>query len=102
MTTTSIDQAVPAVRAAAPRRPSWCHRLLRGPLEDPRWARPALLGLLVATAALYLWDLSASGWANSFYSAAVEAGSKSWKAMFFGSFDSSSFITVDKPPARCG
>ena len=47
----------------------------------------------------YLWDLSASGYANSFYAAAVQAGTKSWKAFFFGSIDSSSFITVDKPPA---
>ena len=67
--------------------------------EDAVWVRPALLSLLVCTAALYLWDLSASGWANSFYSAAVQAGARSWKAFFFGSFDSSSFITVDKPPA---
>ena len=51
------------------------------------------------TAVLYLWDLGASGWANSFYSAAVQAGTKSWKALFFGSSDSSNFITVDKPPA---
>ena len=29
----------------------------------------------------------------------MQAGSKSWKAFFFGSFDSSNFITVDKPPA---
>jgi 4-amino-4-deoxy-L-arabinose transferase-like glycosyltransferase len=99
MTATSIGRAVPATTTAVPRRPGRWQRLLRGPVEDPRWARPALLALLVATAALYLWDLSASGWANSFYSAAVEAGSKSWKAMFFGSFDSSNFITVDKPPA---
>src|SRR5437588_503370 len=63
------------------------------------WVRPALIGLLALTAALYLWDLGASGWANSFYSAAVQAGSKSWKALFYGSFDSSNFITVDKPPA---
>ena len=28
-----------------------------------------------------------------------QAGTKSWKAFFFGSFDSSNFITVDKPPA---
>jgi 4-amino-4-deoxy-L-arabinose transferase-like glycosyltransferase len=61
--------------------------------------RPAVLGLLLGTLALYLWDLSASGWANSFYSAAVQAGSESWKAFFFGSSDSSNFITVDKPPA---
>jgi 4-amino-4-deoxy-L-arabinose transferase-like glycosyltransferase len=74
-------------------------RLRRGPETDAVWARPALLGLLAATAALYLWGLGSSGWANAFYSAAVQAGSHSWKAMFFGSFDSSSFITVDKPPA---
>ncbi len=53
----------------------------------------------VATACLYLSTWPASGYANSFYSAAVQAGSKSWKAMLFGSFDSSNFITVDKPPA---
>jgi 4-amino-4-deoxy-L-arabinose transferase-like glycosyltransferase len=54
--------------------------------------------LLAATAVIYLWDLGSNGWANSFYSAAVQAGTKSWKAMFFGSSDSSNFITVDKPP----
>lgn len=70
-----------------------------GEAARPRWARPALLALLVATAASYLWNLSASGFGNSFYAAAVEAGSKSWKAMLFGSIDSSNFITVDKPPA---
>ncbi|MGD1057839.1 MAG: glycosyltransferase family 39 protein [Solirubrobacteraceae bacterium] len=65
----------------------------------PTWARPALLALLLLTAGAYLWDLSLSGYANSFYAAAVQAGTKSWKAMFFGSIDSSNFITVDKPPA---
>jgi 4-amino-4-deoxy-L-arabinose transferase-like glycosyltransferase len=74
-------------------------RLLRGPEADPRWARPALLGLLALTALLYLWDLTRNGWANDFYAAAVQAGTKSWKAFFFGSFDSSNFITVDKTPA---
>jgi 4-amino-4-deoxy-L-arabinose transferase-like glycosyltransferase len=64
-----------------------------------RWERPALLGLLLATAALYLWDLSASGWANSFYSAAVQAGSKSWTAFLYGASDAAASITVDKPPA---
>ena len=66
---------------------------------SPRWARLALLALLVTTAGTYLWNLAASGYGNSFYAAAVEAGSKSWKAMFFGSLDPSNFITVDKPPA---
>src|SRR3954447_20468863 len=67
--------------------------------DDPRWARPALLGLLAATALLYIWGLGASGWANSFYSAAVQAGATSWKAFFFGSSDAANAITVDKTPA---
>ncbi|MGZ6793044.1 MAG: glycosyltransferase family 39 protein, partial [Mycobacteriales bacterium] len=67
--------------------------------RDLQWERPALVVLLSATALLYLWDLSASGWANSFYAAAVQAGSHSWKAMLFGSSDAASSITVDKPPA---
>ncbi|MGA2211516.1 MAG: glycosyltransferase family 39 protein [Acidimicrobiales bacterium] len=60
--------------------------------------RAALIGLLAGTAVLYLWALDRSGWANTFYSAAVQAGTRSWKAFFFGSSDSSNFITVDKPP----
>jgi 4-amino-4-deoxy-L-arabinose transferase-like glycosyltransferase len=66
--------------------------------DDPSWYLPALLLLLAGTAVLYLWDLSASGNANSFYAAAVQAGGENWKAWFFGSLDSSNFITVDKPP----
>lgn len=58
----------------------------------------ALAGLLLATAVLYLWGLSQSGWANSFYSAAAQAGSESWKAFFFGSSDAANSITVDKTP----
>jgi 4-amino-4-deoxy-L-arabinose transferase-like glycosyltransferase len=84
-------------RVASP--PSRARRLVRGPETDPVWARPALLGLLAATALLYLWGLGASGWANSFYSAAAQAGSVSWKALFYGSSDAASSITVDKTPA---
>jgi 4-amino-4-deoxy-L-arabinose transferase-like glycosyltransferase len=69
------------------------------PPPDARWVRPSVIALLVATGLLYMWGLGASGWANSFYSAAVQAGTKSWKAFFFGSSDASNFITVDKPPA---
>ncbi|MFD5098653.1 ArnT family glycosyltransferase [Streptomyces albidochromogenes] len=69
------------------------------PDRAPRWARPALAGLLLATALFYLWNLNSSGYANSFYSAAVQAGGESWKAFFFGSSDAANSITVDKPPA---
>jgi 4-amino-4-deoxy-L-arabinose transferase-like glycosyltransferase len=71
----------------------------RATAEEPSWSRPALLVLLAATAALYLWGLGASGWANSFYAAAAQAGSESWKALFFGASDAASSITVDKTPA---
>ena len=71
----------------------------RGRPEDPAWARAALLALLVATAGLYLWGLTRNGYANSFYSAAAQAGSESWKAFFYGSSDAANAITVDKPPA---
>ena len=88
--------------SAGPATPAPGNRLtvlLRGRPEDPRWARPALLAVLALTAALYAIGLSRNGWANDFYAAAVQAGSKSWKAFFFGSFDAGNFITVDKTPA---
>ncbi len=82
---------VPALEAArAPATPT---------AARPRWERPALALLLAATAVLYLWDLAGSGYANAFYSSAVQAGSQSWKAFLFGSSDAANSITVDKPPA---
>ena len=84
---------------APPARRTWAARLFLGPTDDPRWARPALWGLLAATAVLYAWNLSASGYANDFYAAAVKAGTEDPKAWLFASLDSSNAITVDKPPA---
>ncbi len=71
------------------------------PTPGRRRAKPeqvALGVLLVGTGALYLWGLGASGWANSFYAAAAQAGSESWSAFFFGASDAAGSITVDKPP----
>ncbi|MCX4812460.1 glycosyltransferase family 39 protein [Streptomyces sp. NBC_01239] len=84
--------------AGEPKQPLG-RRLWRGRPEDPRWVRPAFWSMLLATGLLYLYDLSASGYSNSFYSAAVQAGSKSWKAFLFGSLDAGNAITVDKPSA---
>jgi 4-amino-4-deoxy-L-arabinose transferase-like glycosyltransferase len=85
--------------ASAPAGTGRWRRVIAGPAGDPRWARPAMWGLLVATGLLYIINLAASGYANAFYSAAAQAGSTSWKAFFFGSFDGGNAITVDKPPA---
>ncbi|MFI6519083.1 ArnT family glycosyltransferase [Spirillospora sp. NPDC050679] len=73
-------------------------RVLLGRPEDPRWARPALWGVLLVALVLYGWGLWRAGDANAYYSAAVKSGTQSWKAFFFGALDSGSFITVDKPP----
>lgn len=70
-----------------------------GPARRDPVAAATLAALLVATAVLYLWGLDRSGWANSFYSAAAQAGGQDWGAWFFGSSDAGNSITVDKPPA---
>ncbi|MEU6700631.1 glycosyltransferase family 39 protein [Pseudonocardia sp. NPDC046786] len=72
------------------------------PAPPPRRRRRepiALIALLVGAGLLYLWNLGASGYANSFYAAAVQAGANDWTAFLFGSLDPSNGITVDKPPA---
>ncbi|KIQ17594.1 glycosyltransferase family 39 protein [Rhodococcus sp. MEB064] len=68
------------------------------PSRHRRWEPLAATVLIVGTAVAYLLNLSSNGWANSFYSAAVQAGSQSWEAFFFGSSDAANSITVDKPP----
>ncbi len=100
MTSTLEQTAPPPPQSIAP------SSIPRKPLRDrgaratdPGWARPALAVLLLATTLLYTWDLAASGWANSYYAAAVQAGSQSWAAWLFGALDAGGAITVDKPPA---
>jgi 4-amino-4-deoxy-L-arabinose transferase-like glycosyltransferase len=65
----------------------------------PRKQWPWVAALLTGTAVLYLYNLTATGWANSYYAAATQAASQSWKAWLFGSLDAGNIITVDKPPA---
>lgn len=95
------DAPPPPVAGTGHARPNkpFAQRIWGGRPEDPSWARPAFLAMLLVIALAYVWNLSASGYANSFYSAAVQAGSRSWKAFFFGSLDAANAITVDKPPA---
>ena len=101
--TSTLSHPAAAAPAAAGDRRSRAGRLARaawrGRATDAAWVRPAFLGLLVVAAVLYVWDLAASGWANAFYSAAVQAGSSNWEAFLYGSSDAGNSITVDKPPA---
>jgi len=87
-----FDFSSGAAEPSEPRLRSQSREVGRG------WERGSLLALIAGTALLYLWGLGASGYANEFYSAAVQAGTQSWKAFFFGSLDAGNAITVDKPP----
>ncbi len=90
--TSTAHRPAPAVDSATP----------AGPAPRTGWRTPERLGLavlLTATGVLYLWGLSASGWANAYYSAAAQAGSQSWSALLFGASDAAGSITIDKPPA---
>lgn len=69
----------------------------RAPRSRTEWL--AVLCLLAASTFVFFWNLTASGYANEFYSAAVQAGSQSWSAFLWGSLDAGGAITVDKPPA---
>src|SRR3954452_21615069 len=84
--------------AAGSRAGGRLRSLVRGRPADPAWVRPTLLGIIALGAVLFLWDLTISGYANTYYAAAVKSATESWKAWFFGSLDPGSFITVDKPP----
>jgi 4-amino-4-deoxy-L-arabinose transferase-like glycosyltransferase len=96
MTTTTNPVTIPSRPGST--SPTWLRRLIRGSATTASWERPSFFGLLLVSAVLYIWNLASSGWANSFYSAAVQAGSSNWEAFFYGSSDAANSITVDKPP----
>ncbi len=60
--------------------------------------RPELGALIGFAAVLNLWGLSINGWANTYYSAAVQSMTTSWHNFLFASLDQSGLMTVDKPP----
>ena len=39
-----------------------------------------------------------NGYAYSYYSAATQSATNSWKSFFYGSFDASNYMSIDKPP----
>src|SRR3954447_9804845 len=96
------DRRLPADGFRAPRGGEQCGARGPSPRVNVRALRPArlLTAVLVAgSVALYVVGVDRSGWGNSFYAAAAQAGAQSWKAFFFGASDAAGTITVDKPPA---
>src|SRR3954470_8432769 len=93
-----VRPAFPSATLDASPSPGRMRQLVRGRAADPAWARPGLIGVLLLAAVLVGWGLTRSGMSNTYYAAAVKSATVSWKALFFGSIDPGSFITVDKPP----
>ncbi|MGW6642441.1 ArnT family glycosyltransferase [Streptomyces iakyrus] len=67
----------------------------KSPADQPRWARPALLGIAALAALLYSWNITTSGYAP-FYAVAARSMSESWRAFFFGVLDPGATLTLDK------
>lgn len=63
-----------------------------------RWQDYVLIGIIILSFFLNFWALYKEGYSNEYYAAAVKSMLTNIKAFFYGSFDSGSFVTVDKPP----
>ena len=57
-----------------------------------------VIAIMVASFALHIYNIDAIGYANEYYTAAVEAMLKSWSNFFFVAAEPGGSVTVDKPP----
>jgi 4-amino-4-deoxy-L-arabinose transferase-like glycosyltransferase len=72
-------------------------RFWRSPVDQPPWARPALLAIAAIAALTYAWGMNGAA-LEVFYGAAARSMSSSWHDFFFGAFDPAGTISVDKLP----
>jgi 4-amino-4-deoxy-L-arabinose transferase-like glycosyltransferase len=89
----------PYTQPTAPRRRGFRRWWVfwESPDDQPRWARPALLLVTALAALAYAWGLDNAA-LEPFYAAAARSMSMSWHNFFFGAFDPSGTVTVDKLP----
>ncbi len=57
-----------------------------------------MAAIVAMAATLNTWNLSASGYGNLYYAAAVRSMAESWHTFFYAAYDPGGFISVDKPP----
>jgi 4-amino-4-deoxy-L-arabinose transferase-like glycosyltransferase len=69
----------------------------RSPEDQPAWARPLLLIVVVTAVVLTAWR--AGAYLEIYYAAAVRSMSMSWHNFFFAAFDPAGTVTLDKLPA---
>lgn len=72
-------------------------RFWRSPSDQPRWARPALLGIAAICALTYSWGIGNLP-LEPFYGAAVRSMGASWHDFFFGAVDPMGTTSLDKLP----
>jgi 4-amino-4-deoxy-L-arabinose transferase-like glycosyltransferase len=96
----AVDTSIPLGPSAQPVSPGAQEaqpgRLAR--VARSGWVLPSHVAVIGLAAFVYVFNLTVSGYANTFYAMAAQAASQDWAAWFWGSLDSSNFITVDKPP----
>jgi 4-amino-4-deoxy-L-arabinose transferase-like glycosyltransferase len=63
-----------------------------------RQERTLIGGVLAVALLVNAWGLSAVGWGNAYYSAAVRSMGSSWHNFFYASLDAGGYVSVDKPP----
>jgi 4-amino-4-deoxy-L-arabinose transferase-like glycosyltransferase len=71
---------------------------VRGNEADPRWSRPLLWAVALLAGVLGFWGLTRNGYANTYYSEAAQAASRSWTAWITNALDVSGSDSLDKGP----
>ena len=69
----------------------------RSPSDQPRWARPLLLGIAALGALTYLWGISDFP-LEPYYGAAARSMGSNWHDFFFGAVDPRGTMSLDKLP----
>ncbi len=62
------------------------------------WHKVALAAILALSAFLDFYRITAEGYGNQYYAAAVKSMLMNWHNFFFVAFDPAGFVSVDKPP----
>ena len=71
---------------------------VRGDEADPSWSRPLLWAVALLAGVLGFWGLTRNGYANTYYSEAAQAASRSWTAWITNALDVSGSDSLDKGP----